>query len=128
MIKGQMSIFDFISSEPEPIPCDDCIFSVNLCCNYNTKNCHCVDGNKQLAAVNGWVLVNKGRNLPACTGKWQDYEVLTYYESIDSYEYETWEYKDWTWRSKDKYSYEKGLGSIVAWKNVFPQGDTRAAV
>lgn len=132
MIKGQMSIFDFISDEPEPLPeplpCDNCIFDVAGSCAYNTRECYCVEGNKQITTGSGWVLVDGGRNLPPCTGKWQDIEVLTYYERIDSYEYEVREYKDWTFRGKDKYTYEKGLGEIVAWKNVFPQGDTRAAV
>ena len=125
MIKGQMNIFDFIPREPEfipePLACDNCIFDVAGSCAYNTRECYCVEGNKQITPESGWVLVNKGRNLPPCTGSWSDYEILVYYDRIDSYEHEIWEYKDWTWRSKDKYNYEKGHGEIVAWKTHFSQ-------
>lgn len=103
------------SEEPKNT-CNDCIFNIDSYCAYNTRGCYCVDGDKQIKSDSGWKFVDKGKNLPPCTGNWQDYDVLVYYPKIDDYAYEVWEYKDWTFRGKDKYNADKGNGSIVAWK------------
>lgn len=107
------------SEEPKPIielPCDDCIFDSAGGCEYNTRKCYCVNGDKQIKRDSGWSLVDKGKHLPPCTGEWQDYDVIVYYSKTDEYAYEVWEYKDWTFRGKEKYDASKGSSSVVAWR------------
>ena len=107
---------EWVEVKNDSLPCDDCIFGSPGGCEYNTRNCYCVNGDKQIRQDSGWKLVDKGKNLPPCTGNWQDYDVLVYYAKADEYAYEVWEYKDWTFRGKDKYDASKGSATVVAWR------------
>lgn len=115
---GQMNIFDFLESpHKSDLPCDDCIYCDNGCCDYDTKNMYCVEGDRQLRKSEGWHRIKKQGNgyvgdFPECT-TWQRIETWAYCDDLDLYVHGTHsEAKDKTIKR-----YQGGdIGEIVAWR------------
>jgi len=113
---GQMTIFDFIEN-PEGLPCDDCIYNDNGCCDYSTKNNVCVEGDRQLKKSEGWHRIKKQGvgyvgDFPECSS-WKPIETWAYDEKYDYYAHGTHS------QAKDKTikRYQGGdVGEIVAWR------------
>lgn len=134
--EGQMSIFDLLAPQEEVTEVK-CKHSGHICNKENVwevadtlddKSASCphiccrqcsVDGCGARCVEREWTEFKKNgkQKFPPYTTTWTDYDVKVYYEKIDKYEYEVWEYKDYTWRSHEKYDYKRGMPEVVAWRS-----------
>lgn len=137
--EGQISIFDLLAPQKDSKEiAPECKYSGHVCNKENVwavadtlddKSASCPHICCRQCRIKGcgarcvhyemeWTVLkqNGKQKFPPYTTEWIEIECKVYYPKIDKYKYEVYEYKDYTWRSHEKYDYNKGMGEIVAWR------------